>query len=453
MGTDVELLIFNRRLVTVSDVTEIRRIMYARPHKFHRGKNTAKAFKDVGISDFIFTADGERWTKQKRHTSSSFSQANVKRMLPAITDITGQMMQLWDKVAERGGWIDGVDELSKATLMVISEVGMGHNLHLFEAGGAKEDKVTLAAVRQIMHTLQMKFFSLGFRIKWTIPFSALKREFRRKDAHLDALTDLLIAEERARLKSGNRVKEGKSTGLLLEKLVAASDNSEKTTLSDTEVRGNLKGYFLAGSDTTSRLMSWAMYQLSLPQYKEKRVRLQKELDTVMGDALLPDSHEMVESMVYLLAILKETMRFSSPINRVVVTNTEDWTTGDGRTYEPKTIFVLCANACQNMEKNFTKCNEFIPERWIPDEREAHLGPGCVHTEDAFLGFGAGPRVCPGKGLAFLEVSAVPIVGLSDAGCLLRGNIYIRQVSLTLISALPHRPWWCLQQLTDVLTPL
>jgi cytochrome P450 len=56
----------------------------------------------------------------------------------------------------------------------------------------------------------------------------------------------------------------------------------------------------------------------------------------------------------------------------------------------------------NSELNFTEAQRFSPERWVNNHKEA----GQVHNSHAFMQFGAGPRVCPGKHLALLEIRMV-----------------------------------------------
>ena len=52
------------------------------------------------------------------------------------------------------------------------------------------------------------------------------------------------------------------------------------------------------------------------------------------------------------------------------------------------------------DKYFTQADAFKPERWLKESK-------CpVHNTDAFTPFGSGPRYCPGRNLAILEVRMV-----------------------------------------------
>ena len=52
--------------------------------------------------------------------------------------------------------------------------------------------------------------------------------------------------------------------------------------------------------------------------------------------------------------------------------------------------------------NFADSKSFRPERWL--EAAGHSAEG--HNTQAFLPFGAGPRFCPGRHLAMLEIKMV-----------------------------------------------
>ena len=54
------------------------------------------------------------------------------------------------------------------------------------------------------------------------------------------------------------------------------------------------------------------------------------------------------------------------------------------------------------EENFTRATEFIPQRWIPEERPKDW----VHKAHLVVPFGSGKRICPGKRLAEQEIHII-----------------------------------------------
>jgi cytochrome P450 len=70
---------------------------------------------------------------------------------------------------------------------------------------------------------------------------------------------------------------------------------------------------------------------------------------------------------------------------------------------PKGTPILVLNGhVGTQEVNFTNAEQFRPERWL--EAEERSAPG--HNTKAFMPFGAGPRFCPGRQLAMLQMKMV-----------------------------------------------
>lgn len=53
-----------------------------------------------------------------------------------------------------------------------------------------------------------------------------------------------------------------------------------------------------------------------------------------------------------------------------------------------------------LEENFSDAKDFKPSRWLRESK-------CpVHNNESYIPFGGGPRFCPGKNLAILEIRLV-----------------------------------------------
>ena len=72
----------------------------------------------------------------------------------------------------------------------------------------------------------------------------------------------------------------------------------------------------------------------------------------------------------------------------------------GDIFVPKGTLVFVLSAARGGQRgNFVDPLVFRPERWL----EKSDGP---HNVSAHLPFGSGPRMCPGRSLAFLEIKTL-----------------------------------------------
>ncbi len=64
-----------------------------------------------------------------------------------------------------------------------------------------------------------------------------------------------------------------------------------------------------------------------------------------------------------------------------------------------TVIMLLTRQIAVDEAQFGNADTFDPDRWLTldDERQ------CPHDTSAFIPFGTGPRFCPGRNLALLEI--------------------------------------------------
>jgi cytochrome P450 len=105
-------------------------------------------------------------------------------------------------------------------------------------------------------------------------------------------------------------------------------------------------------------------------------------------------------LAYLEAVSFETMRLKSVFPILFLGANKDVELGGVRIPEGTAIFLL-TRKCGMQEREFTAADQFRPERWM-------VGGGCPvtgHNPKAFVPFGAGPRFCPGRNLALLEMKS------------------------------------------------
>ncbi|CAN0125898.1 unnamed protein product, partial [Ectocarpus sp. 8 AP-2014] len=157
------------------------------------------------------------------------------------------------------------------------------------------------------------------------------------------------------------------------------------TLSDKEIVTQSKGLFLAGSETTAKTLSWAVYFLA--KHPEMNLRCREEalraaplrrgpvlevLDSLLCSDGLVSSSEQASQLVYCSAVFKETLRLCPTAPVVFFYNTETTTMKSGLELEAGTAFTLLLRYPCFSEHSFTRAKDFVPERWIDAEREEAL---------------------------------------------------------------------------------
>lgn len=168
-------------------------------------------------------------------------------------------------------------------------------------------------------------------------------------------------------------------------------------LSPRETVGTFPELLLAGVDTTSNTLTWALYHLSKnPEIQEA---LHKEVTGVVPFGKVPQ-HQDLAHMPLLKAVIKETLRLYPviPTNSRIITEKE--TEINGFLFPKNTQFVLCHYVVSRDPTVFPEPDSFQPHRWLrkreADKSEKQHPFGSVP-------FGYGVRSCLGRRIAELEM--------------------------------------------------
>ncbi|KAK7268392.1 hypothetical protein RIF29_21090 [Crotalaria pallida] len=155
--------------------------------------------------------------------------------------------------------------------------------------------------------------------------------------------------------------------------------------------------FVAGTDTTSSTLEWAMTELVLnPEIVSKA---KKELEETIGKGKLVEESNITK-LPYLQAIIKETFRLHPPVPLLLPRKAERDVEICGFTIPKDAQVMVNVWTIGRDPTLWDNPNLFLPERFIGSEidikgRNFELAP-----------FGAGRRICPAVMLGVRMVSMV-----------------------------------------------
>merc|ERR1712066_226554 len=155
---------------------------------------------------------------------------------------------------------------------------------------------------------------------------------------------------------------------------------------------NLMDLFMAGSETTSTTLTWAM--LFMVRYPQVQARIQEELDRVIGRNRNPSLKDRL-SLPYIEAVIMEVQRCANIIpTGVQHVNSKDVVV-NGHTIPAFTLIQPILTEILKGD-HWRDGTSFNPERFIDDE-------GKVTKDDHFIPFSIGKGVCLGETLAKAEL--------------------------------------------------
>ena len=374
------------KMAIISHPKIIQHILRERPEGFVRMKKMDAVLRGEG-GHGVFNAEGEDWKMHRRMVAKGLDVKHQKAFFDKMSVSVERLYAKWKKAADSSEEIDIQQDFLRFTVDITTTLAFGFEMNTIEEkGGVVQDHME-------------KIFPMIFkRINSPIQWHKLirRKDDREFDKALDAINEMLdqwIIDGRKRLEDHPELKENPTN--FLEAILIAAEQEED--FGDEQVKGNLLTVLLAGEDTTANTLSWSIYLLT--KHTEYQAKLQSEIDQSLDGEKWIQEFESTQGFKFLESIAYETMRLK-PVAPILLFEPLLDMEIEGYEFKKGTRMLVHSRFAATQDENFTNGKSFYPERWMKETK-------CpMHSLEAYIPFGGGPRFCPGRNLALLEIKLV-----------------------------------------------
>jgi len=377
--------------ITVWTDTElVQGIMRERPHRYRRYQPIEAVFSEMGFNG-LFSAEGAAWEPQRRLVMQALSIPNVKAFYPTLAAITARLRTRWLRAAQRGETVEMVEDLKRYTVDVTSALAFGEDPRTLD----RDQGVIQEHLAQILPGVMSRTNALFPYWRYVKLPRDRKLEASLAEVHRYVRATMERARERMRDEPSEMPRN------LLEAMLV-QQQAPGSTIADADIAANVITLLLAGEDTTAHSIAWTMPYLAADA--ELQATLGEEARRALGEAPVCPDYATLKDLDIFEAICIEATRLRPVASIHSFEPLEDVVVGDVALPKGTRMFFISRPAMLD-EKNFADPLRYDPYRWMRrHERDAPEGETRgAHDVRAYLQFGAGPRVCPGRHLATVEM--------------------------------------------------
>jgi cytochrome P450 len=328
------------------------------------------------IGDALITVetDNPNWKLAHDILKPAFSREAMQGyhsvMLQAIRD----MLDHWDDAADAGRRVDVTQDTTRLALESIGRAGFGYSFGSFDR---RRPHAFISAMNRMLKYASWSTFPLLTGL--------LRPAIRRSGAVMGRIVDDVVAARR----------DGVGTGTpdLLDLMLNSTHPTTGRRLDPVNIRQQVITFIVAGHETTSGALSFALYYLT--QNPEVLTRAKAEVDSLWGMSNNPQpAYGDVAKLRYVRAVLDEALRLWPTAPGYLRVARKDTVLGGRYRIKRGQWVLVVLPLVQRDPQVWPEPERFDPDRFAPGQMK-----GRAH---AYKPFGTGQRACIGRQFALHE---------------------------------------------------
>ncbi|XP_014494957.1 cytochrome P450 94A1-like [Vigna radiata var. radiata] len=377
--------------VFTGNPSNVEHILKTRFSNYQKGYSVISTLSDF-LGAGIFNADGNTWKFQRQVASHEFNTKSLRKFVEQVVDaeLSHHLIPIMSSAAQQDQTLDFQDILQRFAFDNICKIAFGFDAnYLTPSVERSKFAVAYEEASEIISKRLRELFPLVWKVKRALNIGSEKR-LRMAAREVHEFAKNIVREKTRELKE----KEFLESADMLSRFLS-SGHSDEDFVTDIVI-----SFILAGKDTTSAALTWFFWLLS------KNPRVEKEIVNEILDKSEAPVYDEVKHMVYTHAALCESMRLYPPVPMDSKEAVEDDVLPDGTVVKKGTLVTYHVYAMGRLESIWGEdWAEFKPERWL---EKLESGKWKFVPKDSFTYpvFQAGPRICLGKDMAFMQMQSM-----------------------------------------------
>ncbi|PKB16194.1 cytochrome P450 [Flavobacterium sp. 5] len=338
-------------------------------HKNYYKSRLQTVYLSKYVGKGLLTSDGNFWLKQRRLIQPAFHKQKMNQLVDNMNHIIdSELNGLFEEKP-----VDIFPVMSQLAYTVVAK-------SLFHLSISEEKLKRIKFIIDEVQNFLIKEIRLPHKAWWFSLSGQVEKHLQLSLENNNIIQEII--EERVSL--------NEQTNDLLQMLLDTRYEGTGEGMSVTQLIDEIKILFTAGYETTANALTFTLYLLA--KYPEIQEKVWKEIEVIEKET--EDVLEQLQKMIYINAVLNESMRLYPPAWITDRQNIIDDVIGSYHIKKGTLIGVSFYELHRN-PKYWSNPDEFNPERFLGDQKK--------HSMQYFYPFGAGPRMCIGSGFAIYEL--------------------------------------------------
>ncbi|KAJ8944237.1 hypothetical protein NQ314_009514 [Rhamnusium bicolor] len=327
-------------------------------HFQDRGVYTNEKKDPIGCH--LFALGGSKWRTLRAKLTPTFTSGKMKVMFQILVDCGLILEKYMEEYVNTKEPIDIKDVLGRFSTDIIGSCAFG-----LECNSFKDPDSPFRTYGKIMFEPKQKLNSFFRVILMDYPNIARALGIRqiRKEVS-DFFTK--VVEDTVNYREKNNFVRNDFLQLLINIKESNQEGEEKkddgTTLTMREIAAQSFVFFIAGFETSSTTMTFALFELATHPDIQEKVR--EEIKTILGNHNNQITYDSLNQMKYMGQVIDETLRKYPPLSLITRTCDEDYKVpGEEVVIEKDTRVLIPVLGIHYDEEYYKNPEVFDPERF------------------------------------------------------------------------------------------